>query len=112
MILMDENEKRHVQISWELLEHRYRYWVIDDTNISDQEYDALDREYLSLCNKLKKPNTVSSSGYEEKMNWVLPPPHAGNEPELQWDPSKRSRQFVAQKVDNMPNDYKLTDYAK
>lgn len=55
---LTKKEKRFVKLSWELIEHKMRYYYFDYSIISDVEYDKLEQEYLQLCLDLKQPNTV------------------------------------------------------
>jgi NAD-dependent DNA ligase len=43
-----EARERHAQLSQELDEHAYRYYVLDDPTVSDAEYDQLMRELQAL----------------------------------------------------------------
>ena len=45
---MVEVQKRVEQLRREIREHNYRYYVLDQPTISDAEYDALMRNWLSL----------------------------------------------------------------
>ena len=40
--------ERHAELSQQIDEHAYRYYVLDDPSVSDAEYDALMRELSSL----------------------------------------------------------------
>jgi len=53
-------ETRHIKLSWELLEHKVRYYILDSPTIQDAEYDKLEQEYVGLCEELGKPNTIQS----------------------------------------------------
>lgn len=46
------DEKRFIKIGWELIEAKFRYYVLDDPLLSDAEYDRLEREYKELGVKL------------------------------------------------------------
>lgn len=50
-----DEEKDFIRKGWRLLEHRFRYYKMDDPSVSDGEYDRLEREYLALANKLGLP---------------------------------------------------------
>ena len=45
---MEHVRKRVEQLRSELHYHNYRYYVLDDPVITDQEYDALMRELMEL----------------------------------------------------------------
>lgn len=51
--------KEFTRLSWELLEHRVRYYYFDAPVIGDSEYDKLERAYIYGCNSLKQPDTRS-----------------------------------------------------
>jgi NAD-dependent DNA ligase len=47
--------KKLIRLSWEILEHRYRYYILGESIISDFQYDQLEIEYKNLCEKLEVP---------------------------------------------------------
>lgn len=59
--------ERFNYLSWRLLAHKLMYYYPEkvhpswqkELDISDADYDALEQEYLRLCIKLGKPNTVA-----------------------------------------------------
>jgi DNA ligase (NAD+) len=51
---------RHAELSEDLLEHQYRYYVLDSPLVSDAEYDAMMRELLSLEKELPELRTPDS----------------------------------------------------
>lgn len=56
---------RHTELSWKLLEHKYRYYILNSSTIDDYSYDLLEKEYDSLCIQLNIPQTVSDMvGFE------------------------------------------------
>ena len=42
-------DKRLVELSWKLLEHKFMYYVVKRSVISDEMYDKLAMEYRRLC---------------------------------------------------------------
>lgn len=52
--------KRYTKLSWDLLRYKVAYYCYDTSLVADATYDELEREYVALCKKLKKPNTVQS----------------------------------------------------
>lgn len=66
---MSEKESRHVYLSWKIIKHKLLYYQPSSKYkkkfkpISDDEYDALEKEYLLLCKELGKPNTVVHKDY-------------------------------------------------
>lgn len=63
--------KRYVQIGWQIIEYKVAYYMperVAETKrerytISDALYDELEIEYLTLCKKLGKPNTLVHKTY-------------------------------------------------
>ena len=59
--------ERFIQLSWQLLEHKCRYYILDNPLIQDYEYDILEKEYDALADKLGQPKSVSDMvGFNEK----------------------------------------------
>ncbi len=56
---MNDKERRHIRLSWELIEHKVRYYVWAAPVIEDHEYDALEDEYRALCLELGLPATAA-----------------------------------------------------
>jgi NAD-dependent DNA ligase len=52
------NKKEFIKLSWELLEHRVRYYYYDASIIDDYQYDMLEKKYIKACKQLKQPNTI------------------------------------------------------
>src|SRR5215469_18418576 len=52
---------RHAQLSEELLEHQYRYHVLDSPLVSDAEYDVMMRELLSIEEQYPELRTPDSA---------------------------------------------------
>jgi hypothetical protein len=59
--LMSEAERltHFQQIGSRLLEHRYRYYVLDEPVVQDSEYDHLERYYKRLATELNLPDTTA-----------------------------------------------------
>jgi DNA ligase (NAD+) len=53
--------QRHSELSAELLEHQYRYHVLDSPLISDAEYDAMMRELVSIEEQIPELRTPDSA---------------------------------------------------
>lgn len=51
-------QQRFIQLSWELLEHKCRYYIFSKPSIEDYEYDMLEKEYDALAKELGLPNSV------------------------------------------------------
>lgn len=66
---MSPSEARFNFLSWEIIKHKLLYYyphkryLSKFKPISDDEYDAMEREYLELCVKLGRPNTVVHKEY-------------------------------------------------
>jgi hypothetical protein len=61
------DKKRHIKLSWDLIGYKLYYYHPEKVHkswhkyldISDGDYDELEREYLRLCLKLGVDNTVA-----------------------------------------------------
>lgn len=60
MTLNDQARDRHAQLSAEIRDHRFRYYVLDQGIISDGEFDVLFRELEQLEEKYPKLRTLDS----------------------------------------------------
>ena len=56
---MTDKKKRFVELGWLLLEHKAHYYYFCNPQISDYEYDALEREYDTLAKELGEEPTAS-----------------------------------------------------
>lgn len=58
---MDSQDKkqRFINLSWEILEHKCRYYIMDSPIVQDYEYDAIEKEYDSLAKELGLEPTAS-----------------------------------------------------
>ena len=52
-------KERFIQLSWELLEHKCFYYMLNAPVVSDYEYDKLEKEYDALATELNLPNSVA-----------------------------------------------------
>lgn len=60
-----DDKKRFAKLSWTILEHKYRYYILDSPIIEDFEYDLLEREYESLAKKLSlDPTATNMVGFD------------------------------------------------
>jgi len=61
--------KRFIELSWELLEHKFRYYCGAEHNlvpISDTLYDELEEEYKELAKELGKITSATDMvGFDE-----------------------------------------------
>ena len=65
------DEQEHTALSWRLIEWKVAYYKPEkvhktrrkDYEVSDDEYDAAEVRYLTLCRKLKQPNTIVHKGW-------------------------------------------------
>lgn len=75
----DERKAYATSLGDKILEHKYRYYVLDENIISDFEYDYLERLYEQLCKLLNITPLVTDMvgwnlrfpGAEEAMKRVL-----------------------------------------
>ncbi len=52
-------EQRHIELSWQLLEHKCLYYMTGSTKIDDYSYDLLEKEYRQLCSDLWLEDSIS-----------------------------------------------------
>jgi hypothetical protein len=65
------DREEFVALSWRLIEWKVAYYKGDlvnparrkDYEVSDDEYDAAEVRYLTLCRQLKMPNTIVHKGW-------------------------------------------------
>jgi len=60
MTTQQDPRQRHAELSTELLEHQYRYHVLDSPLVSDIEYDTLMRELQSIEEQIPELRTPDS----------------------------------------------------
>lgn len=57
---------RFVELSWLILEHKYRYYMLSKPIIQDYEYDMLEKEYDGLADEIGLPKSASDMvGFKE-----------------------------------------------
>lgn len=54
-----DKRQRFIKLSWEILEHKCRYYIMDKPIIQDYEYDAIEKEYDALAKELGAEPTAS-----------------------------------------------------
>jgi hypothetical protein len=67
------DEERFVELSWALIEFKFCYYKPEGVHVTrkaryeipDDVYDQLEQEYLRLCLKLDRPNTVAHKSYAD-----------------------------------------------
>ena len=62
---MEELRQRIERLRWELRYHNYRYYILDDPSISDQEYDNLMRELIEL--ETKHPQLITADSPTQRV---------------------------------------------
>lgn len=45
--------EKFIKLGWSLLEHKYRYYILNNPQISDHEFDQLESEYRNLAEQLE-----------------------------------------------------------
>ncbi|MFN3477779.1 MAG: peptide chain release factor 1, partial [bacterium] len=50
----EDKKQRFIQLSWLILEHKYRYYILDKPIIQDYDYDKLEKEYENSEHELWK----------------------------------------------------------
>ena len=53
-------KNRFIRLGWLLLEHKYRYYILNSPTISDHEFDTLEAEYRKLAEILELPPSASA----------------------------------------------------
>lgn len=53
------SKTRFIKLGWELLEHKYRYYILNMNTISDYDFDQLEAEYRKLAEELGLPPSAS-----------------------------------------------------
>lgn len=64
-------DDEHTRLGWRLIEWKVAYYKPEavhssrrkDYEVSDDTYDAAEVRYLTLCRKLKQPNTIVHKGW-------------------------------------------------
>lgn len=68
---MTKKEREHAKLCWWLIERKVAYYKPelvhiswrDKVTTSDDEYDAAEQRYLTLCRELGRDNTIVHKGY-------------------------------------------------
>lgn len=55
----DKQKARFITLSWQLLEHKCRYYMFNSPSIQDFEFDKLEAEYRQLAQELGLEPTAS-----------------------------------------------------
>ncbi len=72
----NRDKRRFIELTYMIIEHKIMYYNAEliapgyrpGLEIDDHSYDALEKEYLRLCLKLKYPNTIVHHGYADINN--------------------------------------------
>ena len=57
--MTSEKKSRFTKLGWELLEHKFRYYILSEPIIQDYAYDMLEKEYDSLAEELNLPKSAT-----------------------------------------------------
>lgn len=57
---MTTKKQRFNTLSWIILRAKYEYYILNDSHLTDDQYDALEREYDSLAKELNLEPTASN----------------------------------------------------
>lgn len=68
---LSAEDEEHTRLCWWLIERKVVYYMPEavhssrwgDYTVSDDEYDAAEVRYLTLCRKLNQPNTIVHKGW-------------------------------------------------
>lgn len=62
----ESKKGRFVKLGWEILEHKCRYYILDEPVIRDYDYDMLEKEYESLALELGlEPSATNMVGFDD-----------------------------------------------
>jgi hypothetical protein len=50
---------RFIKLGWQILEHKYRYYILSKPIVNDYQYDMIEKEYEKLAAELGEPPTAS-----------------------------------------------------
>jgi hypothetical protein len=65
-------EKNYIELGWEILYHKCLYYEFagyedyDFLRISDDEFDALEKQYNKICKLLNKTPTATKVGFDPR----------------------------------------------
>jgi NAD-dependent DNA ligase len=60
------SSERFIELGWQILEHKYRYYILQKPIIQDYDYDLLEKEYDSLADQLDRPKSATDMvGFNE-----------------------------------------------
>lgn len=60
-------EKEFIKLGWELLEHKYRYYVLNSPTIGDTDFDKMEARYRKLAAELgEEPTAVDMVDFDWK----------------------------------------------
>jgi hypothetical protein len=59
-----DKEKRWIKLGWQILEAKHRYYNLDAPELSDYDYDLMEREYDTLSKELGfEPSAANMVGF-------------------------------------------------
>lgn len=65
-----KNKKaRFVKLGWELIEHKFRYYILNNPIIGDTDFDKMEHEYRDLAEELGEEPSASDM---VDFNWNRP----------------------------------------
>jgi len=65
-----EKKSRFIELGWQLLEHKFRYYILAEPIIKDYDYDMLEKEYDALADELNLPKSASDMVDFDEKRWA------------------------------------------
>lgn len=59
------------KLSWILIEHKIRYYLLNKPSIGDAQYDELEAVFFKLAKRLKKESSVTLKPGIDVDNWAV-----------------------------------------
>lgn len=54
-----KSKAKYIKLGWEILEAKYRYYILGSPTLQDYEYDIMEKEYEKLADELGLPKSAS-----------------------------------------------------
>jgi hypothetical protein len=55
----NKDRQRFIKLGWQLIEHKFRYYILAKPTIPDAEFDSLEAKYRSLAEQLGEEPSAS-----------------------------------------------------
>lgn len=64
------DKEKFIKLGWEILEHKFRYYVLSEPIIRDYDYDLLEKQYDSLADSLGLPKSATDMVDFKEDRWA------------------------------------------